>query len=738
MTKASRLIEAATARLPVPLFVVVDASVSDSDVAVQLDRLLTDANLLAVNAFSVRSSADVEDGNGRSFAGQFETFLCVQKSDLVQAIIDCRESANSARVATYTKGSQHQIVMEVIVQEMIQADISGVAFSAHPNGMLNEAVLVVGKGAGTVVGDEVDATSYYYHLDENVYYYEQVNGSPLLDITNVTDIIALLRQCMAQQGRYIDIEFAIKNGKVWLLQVRPITTIAADDIVVFDDHNIIESYPGVSLPLTQSFVTIAYTSIFRRLIERALGPTSAQRYDPTVQQMVRAVNGRMYYQVSSWYTILELLPFRKKILDVWQEMIGVNLASIRHDTKAHFRDRVKIVCMIITNTFTLPQNMQRLHTSFEETEGMFRRKKLDSLSAQELLRLYTELSDTVIINWDLTLSNDMYAFVYTALYKWRVGKSATLRTEQELPSTRLIKSYDELAKQMASGVMTNFDEKLRTYTEEFGDRVPGELKLETETFRQNPKLLLKQLASYKETQSTVRKNEVTRNHQGGVLAQYFHGRAALGIYNRELSRLDRAKIFGMVRDIMVAIGVIMKNNADITDARDIFYMTLEEVRAYKKGTSFKVVIAARIKHYAQLGLLPAYSRLVFSSRAIVEKQVRAGVEYTWADDAGSLFGTPCSPGVVEGEALVVNKIDNSLNVKNKILVAETTDPGWVFLLMQANGIIAERGSLLSHTAIVSRELHKPSVVGVISATRRIKTGDMIRLDGSTGRIEILA
>ena len=66
-----------------------------------------------------------------------------------------------------------------------------------------------------------------------------------------------------------------------------------------------------------------------------------------------------------------------------------------------------------------------------------------------------------------------------------------------------------------------------------------------------------------------------------------------------------------------------------------------------------------------------------------------------------------------------------------------TDPGWVFLLASAKGVISEKGSLLSHTAIISRELNIPSVVGVDRLTETVKTGDLIRMDGGTGKIEIL-
>jgi pyruvate,water dikinase len=90
--------------------------------------------------------------------------------------------------------------------------------------------------------------------------------------------------------------------------------------------------------------------------------------------------------------------------------------------------------------------------------------------------------------------------------------------------------------------------------------------------------------------------------------------------------------------------------------------------------------------------------------------------------------------LVEAEALVVDSPDISLPVKGKILVARMTDPGWVFLMVSAAGLIVERGSLLSHTAIIGRELGIPTIVGVADACRLISTGSRIRMDGATGHI----
>ena len=81
-------------------------------------------------------------------------------------------------------------------------------------------------------------------------------------------------------------------------------------------------------------------------------------------------------------------------------------------------------------------------------------------------------------------------------------------------------------------------------------------------------------------------------------------------------------------------------------------------------------------------------------------------------------------------------MEDAIDVKNKIIIAKMTDPGWVFLLISAKGIITEKGSLLSHTAIISRELKLPSIVAVNNVTKLIKTGDIVEMDASSGEIWI--
>jgi pyruvate,water dikinase len=108
------------------------------------------------------------------------------------------------------------------------------------------------------------------------------------------------------------------------------------------------------------------------------------------------------------------------------------------------------------------------------------------------------------------------------------------------------------------------------------------------------------------------------------------------------------------------------------------------------------------------------------------------------DDTTQLEGTPASPGVVEGVARVVHGIDQMDTVQQgEILVAPTTNPSWTPVFSRISACVADGGGMMSHAAIVCREHGVPAIVGTGRATRAIKTGQRIRVDGNTGIVTIL-
>jgi pyruvate,water dikinase len=281
------------------------------------------------------------------------------------------------------------------------------------------------------------------------------------------------------------------------------------------------------------------------------------------------------------------------------------------------------------------------------------------------------------------------------------------------------------------------------YIMNYGDRSLEELKLESKTFRTNPELLESNIQSYRSdmekleaTYQRLQKDEKNTSLPRGIFLKGNIKRCERGIRNREKSRLNRARIFGMVREMMLHVGSELHKAHKIGAVEDIFYLTIDEVKALPKGEeNLKTIIAERKKQYKLFEHLPAYSRLIFADHEF-DKNHDSVNSFVQEQDSRKLHGTPCSNGRVSGEALIIESAKIEYDTKDKILVTRSTDPGWVFMLARSKGVISERGSLLSHTAIISRELNIPSVVGVRDATKIIKNGDHITLDGEKGTITI--
>ena len=260
---------------------------------------------------AVRSSADIEDNSNNSCAGLFDSYLNVPKNKLWEKVELVRNS--------YTQNGG-DINSPIIIQEMVQSEVSGVLFTANPMGILNEMVIVIGEGLGcNIVDNKVNTTTYYFNVDDNLYDFEQVDNSPLLSEEQIKELVEIGQKIEKIFGCKMDIEFGIVDKIIYILQARPITTISNGDSIVLDNSNIVESYPGVSLPLTQSFVKEVYYKIFKRCIERISNDKELVRVlDDNLQNMVDIANGRIYYRISNWYSILKLLPFDKLIIKNWR------------------------------------------------------------------------------------------------------------------------------------------------------------------------------------------------------------------------------------------------------------------------------------------------------------------------------------------------------------------------------------------------------------------------------------
>ena len=585
--------------------------------------------------------------------------------------------------------------------------------------------------------------------DIDGYYYE--GKEDLLGYDRIEELISLSKEIQSILGEYLDIEFAIRKNEIYILQARPITTLKVDSPLILDNSNIVESYPGISLPLTISFVEMVYSNVFRGLAFRLTkNQTIVDENEDHFQHMVGSCNGRVYYQISNWYHFIQFLPFSKKIIPIWQDMMGVQTKTYdQKEMQIPFFTRLKTYFITIHEFFHVPKNMEKLNHKFDEIYLCFQDHFQEGMSSSEIIELYQKVKDELFAIWDITLVNDLYAFLYTGLLKKRLKKKHfsdhsiqdMISGITNIESLKPIRSLISLAYQKEHIPKEEFLSLKEEYISLYGDRNLEELKLESETFRTNPELLEERIQEYQSDPQKLRQLFLTMKERkpnpipSDWITRFLSKRAMLGIQNREISRLNRTRIYGMVRSMFLAIGTNYVQEKKLQTKRDIFYLTVDEL-FHPEEYSYQEIVEKRKEEYALYSQLPNYSHLIFSE-SIINKHPNKAQYQEKNLQTKELVGTPCSTGVVEGEALVIQNVHAKQSVKDKILITKMTDPGWVFLLATAKGVISEKGSLLSHTAIISREIGIPSIVGVEGVLHSIHTGDRIRMDGSTGKIEIL-
>lgn len=874
-SKAGNLFLLQRAGFQVPPFFCVGQSFREEEV---LDYL--GANFPDTRSFSVRSCASLEDSDGCSFAGQFKTFLRVPREEVCMRIREVLGHGEHPEKTAYFQAhgiAPDALKMHVIIQEMVEPDVSGVLFTVNPQGILNESVIVCGRGAGDqVVEDRADVTTYYYNLADKNGYYEQAGDSPLLTEGEIEELIQSSQQIRAllacgmtgesDEGfcrntdkasdkafcrntdkasdksfdrntdvtpdKDFDIEFAIQNHHIYYLQARPVTSIdRTAPAIILDNSNIVESYPGITLPLTQSFIRDAYYQVFKSLLLHLTGePETVEQIDGNLQHMVDMANGRVYYRISNWYDVLLLLPFSSRLIPIWQEMMGVRdkKVSSAHSAgnsgkqgRIRRKTRLKVAYSFIRFLLTCPREMEKLDLYFQEIIQRFEALETDAEDNRILLKHYHTLKEMTVKRWDITLVNDMYGFLFTGLLKSRLkarqvpdyelAANRAISGVQKLESMRPIEQLQKLAHQAGEenrlpelrAIQSNeayfqyigqsnhaFSRALQAYVREFGDRNVEELKLESRTFRTDPVLLIRCILQYAEslfpadsevsggTDAETSEASADAGHSSVEkaapppltgLSAFYAKRAAVGIRNREKSRFHRGRLYGMMRALVLQMGQNLYRQRRIAEPSDIFWLYCEEIEAAESDAALNLagIIAGRKKEYDGYAELPAYSRLVFSGK-VIDKHPRncckirhdiyrdgchaaddrnmrhppeAGLQGS-GSGAGSVpervyRGTACSPGIAEGEVLLIETPSPLLDTKGKILVTKMTDPGWVFLIAPAKAIVSEKGSLLSHTAIISRELKKPAVVGIEHITEYLKTGDRIRVDGDAGTVTVL-
>ncbi len=802
--KGASLAELA-AEFPVPPFIVIPTTFfeneDESSLPEKIKSLLPDIEIAlpGIYAFAIRSSATIEDGANHSFAGQFATILNVPIEELTDAIIKVWQSQFSDVVDTYKRSAgittPHR--MALVVQQMIDAIASGVAFGVNPlTGNKVETVINAIAGVGDALVSGLKNADTYTVLNKVITGKTNVEAKFVLQDEQALLVADYVTKLEAFFGQPQDIEFAFDQDRFYLLQSRPVTTVVATGkTIVWDNSNIVESYPGLTLPLTFSFIEKMYEAVYRQFsLVMGVGKKTVENNREVYANMLGLLNGRVYYNLNSWYASLAQLPGYSVNATFMEKMMGVKEKppiEMPDKKKAGIRDYwqiVSAVSAIIKNGRHARKGKQEFIRDFEEVYQRFSRKDYPNMALPKVLADYQTFEQLMLSRWKAPLVNDLFAMIYFGLLQKQCTKYAPelpnlhnqlIASSKDIITTEPLRLLPALAKKLASNAilkelfltgkpdtiwqqlqLASYQEEkvlIQDYINVWGERCVAELKLETITYRQQPERLIALLQSYiqnhifsyteNETVAVERKNAEAVIHQktGGKwlkkkLFEHVLKQARYFVSNRENLRYYRTKGFGMVRQMMAAAGHILYSQHIIENERDVFYLQLPELLALGNGIAEKNLLKSRITERKQNYQL--YENMPLPERIITQGKPSAFIMQPLETVAGGgnlteLKGVPCSAGVVRSTIRIVKEASALTSLNGSILATYATDPGWVVLFPSAAGIITERGSLLSHAAIVSREMGIPCIVGVAGLMESVKDGTEIIMDGSTGIIRIL-
>ncbi|MBO34261.1 MAG: hypothetical protein CMM74_15020 [Rhodospirillaceae bacterium] len=328
-----------------------------------------------------------------------------------------------------------------------------------------------------------------------------------------------------------------------------------------------------------------------------------------------------------------------------------------------------------------------------------------------------------------------------------------------------IDEADSTSEQPYSGIYTalvqagfeNEKHCVERYLEVYGHRCFEELKLESLAFSQSPleffRLLSWKLKVPKATALSDRSEEkpsapVQLTGFSGWWLKILTRFAQRTIATREETRFIRGAYFGLVRTALLAMLRRLKRDYPgcfcEVDVQDFFGLTLEQLLEFADGKTSAQELAKQAKDNSQWAagskVFPEFFCRILGANGKDAWFLRTDVagQQSYEIENGVLgTGLGASAGRVEGIPLAISDPREAFEVDDLseyILVTKNTDPAWVFIMAQCAGLVSEKGSLLSHTAIIGRELGIPTVVGVKNAVSRLGSQEHIVLDGNTGII----
>ena len=703
--------------LPVPDGIILENEYFTSDKKEEFLSLLDSKKL-----YAVRSSALDEDGSKYSFAGLQDTYLNVSYNDILDKVNDCYQSQFNERALEYRKTFKigDSRGMTVVIQEMVDADFAGVIFTQNPmNNRIDQIVVEVIEGLGEkLVSGHLTPSTYtinkndpsVFNLKGNIVTLNQNSINELVKYAKIIENIYNTPQ---------DIEFAIKNGKVYILQARPITTITK---VPKQERNNLRFY--MSFSHIQN-MTYPITPVGAEMIDNLFSSKKGKFLKNRI-----LYNGEyLFFDISEFLLTPNFI--HKKLIKVL-ENINFNLPELANEyrklnktrklppfevLKAQMHISKKIIKILKNKEISNDKAIKFMEDHVSKFKN-YSDEKLIENNNKALMPIFAEILPYV--------SSGMIAFfrLKSLFKKWNLdmndfntitsGLDGNITGEMGL-------LYDDMLLNYGT---KKGDELFDDYMNKFGMRVDGEIDLGRDRPKDN-------IEAFKKT---IQK--MAQEHDGLSLREKHHDRIkkadmVIEKLEKELSKKQFKKLNNWI--LRLKSHYILREHPKymvvrIFDRyRDMIDSPFETFKEKFNGGCDPKEIKERKERYeeAKDKSIP----IAMLSNGLILKPVQVHSD-------GSIQGFGVSSGRVTAKVRVIEHIEDDILLSGEILITKFTDPGWTPMLAKASGIITEVGGMMTHGAIVAREYGIPAVVGIEDVANIFKTGDVITIDGDDGIIVI--
>lgn len=730
-----------------------------------------------------------------------ESFMAVPHPDLNERIKRCWASAFSAPSLSYYLKSgvdPKKIRPAVLVQKMIDSEIFGTAFSRLVNLAINERLVIearrgLGRSSGRILPERYELNIDPLYIIEKkaagrtrITEYQRnllaLHRSPADHITQMLtdDQIKWLAQAVIKiEGIFgfpQEVEWGFTSGRIAILRCRPITAGGGSQNkeCVWSNVNISEILPGIILPLVSS--NMIY------IIEPALLSVLPVRKN---ESLLRDFEGRLYFNATAVAGALAQVTKIKKF--PIENFFGGRGGG--GQLKISFSGKLGLMfycAKVFLHSLAASRKFRARIGGADKMAKEFDRRVSASHDLPDLLVLESEISSyagSVMVGASTLLYPLTYFYIFNYLcQKWlndKTGEKANAFMASGSRQIEMLVSFEALwdlsraiknnrslchrflkaatiSKALAVLVESREISALwLLYLEKYGHRCANEADFSQPRSKEDPSFLINTLKLYlgasEDADPTSRIEKLAKrkemllwetkrllpNWKFAVFNRILRSAESAQILREQFKSVLIALLFPL-RSVYLKIGLAFKEIGALREVSDIFFLTRDEIDAVRRqALGVDPGLAALVKRRKS-----DYKR----SAGFIMPDVIKGKPnpLSAADFAPShkkveaLQGLGVSSGIAQGVARVVERIDNIWKVRpGEILVCDHLDPGWTPVFVVVKGVVCNTGGLLSHASIVAREYGLPVVSNVPDATRKIKDGQRIFVDGNRGAVKVI-